>query len=109
MPRVTIAEHGVAIDLESTGPGATRAEIDAYLAASLGGFTHEQIREAFGMVQDEDHWKNPIDAIVDRDQVDLLARAIPYMTGTPASFDDAGCEPGTTRVTAPGYFAGPCN
>lgn len=109
MPRATITDSGVAIDLESDEPGATQAELDAYIDDSLGGFTIEQLHEAFGAVQDKEHWKNPIDAVVARDRVEVLTRAIPFMTGTFADFDDVGCAPGMIRVTAPGYFAGPCN
>ena len=92
-----------------SGPGMTGAEIDAYLAQATCGFTQAQIEAAFESVQDAQHWKNPINAIVDRAQIEVLTRAIPYYTGTPAFFDDVEGQPGKVRVTADGYYAGNCN
>jgi len=109
MPSTTIADHGLAIDLDSDAAGATQEEIDAWLEEGKGGFTVEQLQEAFRSVQDKEHWKNPIDAVVDRDQTAVLDKAIPFMTGTPAEFEDVEGQPGKVRVTADGYFLGPCN
>lgn len=97
------------VTLDGSGPGMSEAEIDAYLKNNLGGFTSEQIEVAFTSVQDAGHWKNPIDAVVDRAQIEVLERAIPHYTGTPAFFEDIEGEPLKVRVTADGYFAGPCN
>lgn len=73
------------------------------------GYRPAQLSAAFDLVKDADHWKNPIDAVVDEDMMDVLAESIPYYTGTPATFFEIDDQPGKLRVTAPGYFAGPCN
>lgn len=97
------------VDLIGAGAGMTPEQIEQYLKDSTGGYTHEQLDEAFRQVQDADHWKNPIDAVVDRSMWDVLAVAIPYFTGTDADHDDVDGQPDRIRVFAPGYFAGPCN
>lgn len=97
------------IDAGGSGPGLSQADVEAYLRESLGGFTPDQLNDAFTAVQDKDHWKNPIDAVVDRSQIEVLTRSIPYHTGTFASFEDVEGQPFKVRVTADGYFAGPCN
>ena len=84
-------------------------ETGASVIDSMGGYTHAQLDAAFDQVKDPQHWKNPIDAIVDADMKPVLNRAIPYFTGMPADFDDEGVPPGKVRVLCEGYFAGPCN
>lgn len=78
-----------------------------FLEEGKGGYSLEQLTEAFDKVKDENHWKNPIDAIVPSDQKDILEKAIPWFTGTEAVFEKCKKD-GHLRVTAPGYFAGPC-
>ena len=77
-------------------------------------YTREQLKEAFDKVQNKDHWKNPIDAVIPKQAMDITADAIQFFTGTQAFFNSnnltlAQCEAGMVRVTAIGYYAGPCN
>ena len=109
MPRPTISDHTIAIDLAADGPGSTQDEIDAFLADGMGGYTKEQLEAAFDAVKDQAHWKNPIDAVVEPTMRDVLEHAIPFFTGTPADFDEVEGRPHVIRVMAAGYFAGPCN
>lgn len=109
MPRLSIVDHGIAVDLESHAPSATPQEIETFLAAGMGGFTIEQLTDAFDAVKDKAHWKNPIDATAELTMRGVLEHAIPYFTGTPADFDEIEGQPNVIHVTAPGYFAGPCN
>lgn len=85
-----------------------RRRIDRYLKDAAGGYSQEQLADAFDIVKNAEHWKNPIDAVVPRDMTDVLGRAIPWFTGTEASFSDTA-KPDEVRVTAMGYWAGPCN
>lgn len=87
---------------------ATPDRIAEMLDAARRGYTDEQMQEAFDLVKDADHWKNPIDRIVDRKHVDVLDVAITWYTGMPAFFEDVD-DPAKVRVTCDGYFAGPCN
>lgn len=98
----------IEVRLDGTGIGLSKAELDSYIEASRGGFTKEQLSEAFDVVKDQDRWKNPIDAIVPRTMIAVLEKAIPWFTGTPADFEETQ-DPDKVRVTAPGYYAGPCN
>lgn len=83
-------------------------EIDQWLDNARGGFTTIELQKAFLAVANDENWKNPIDRIVDESQVEILTAAIPWMTGTEATFLPAN-EPGKIRVKADGYYLGPCN
>ena len=110
MTRLTIEGQAIQVDLQAEGgTGASKQEIDAFLEEGKGGFTIEQLEQAFDSVKDKEHWKNPIDAVVEADQRDVLSRAIPWYTGTEAEFHEINGDGSKLRVTAPGYFAGPCN
>lgn len=87
---------------------ATKEEIDAHLKAARGGYTQEQLQTAFDLVKDAAHWKNPIETIIDRDQMDVVDKAVPWFTGTVASFEETD-DRTKVRVTADGYYLGPCN
>lgn len=108
MPKASLEGSAVRVDLHENGPGLSEAEIDAFLEEGKGGFTVEQLSEAFDAVKNEEHWKNPVDAIVAAEMRGVLEKAIPWYTGTEASFED-DAEDGYLRVTALGYYAGPCN
>lgn len=97
------------VRLDKTGTGMTRDQIDAYLEASKGGFTVDQIKTAFDAVKDSTNWKNPIDAVIDRNQMAVTGVSIPYYTGTKAMFEDVSGMPDKVRVLAAGYYMGPCN
>lgn len=83
-------------------------QIDEWLEKARDGFALEELQEAFDLVKDEEHWKNPIDRVVDESQIRILRAAIPWMTGTEAIFLPVD-EPGKIRVKADGYYLGPCN
>lgn len=79
-----------------------------------GRYTQEQLAAAFESVQDEDHWKNPVDAWIPADaDVDLVRAAVEHFTATEATvvadYDLESNPPVLTghHVTAPGYWAGP--
>ena len=108
MPKTSLEGSTVRVDLHEDGPGLSKAELDAFLEEGKGGFTVEQLSEASDAVKNEEHWKNPVDAIVAAKMRGVLEKAIPWYTGTEATFEDAD-EPGQIRVTAPGYYGGPCN
>jgi hypothetical protein len=97
---------GVEVDL--TGKPVSKTPFDAakFLEEGRGGFTDDQIKAAFDLVADPDHWKNPIDAIIDRGQQEVVAVAISWYTATPAEFEETD-DPDKVRVIAEGYFNGP--
>jgi hypothetical protein len=70
------------------------------------GFTNQQLSDAFDIVKHHQHWKFPIDKVIDTQDVDelyLISSAIGYYAGGQATFDTT--VPGKTRVRAPGYYA----
>jgi hypothetical protein len=81
----------------------------------MGEFTQEELEEAFCLVEPEEHWKGPIDAVVDVSPADeakvrLIKAAVEHFTATSPTFHvslplDSG--PPRLRVKAPGYWAGP--
>lgn len=82
------------------------------------GFTYDELNRAFKLVQNEDHWKNPINSVCSSDEVKVVAAAIEYFTATKAHFDYLGVSEGTgrtrfkagehiLRVLADGYRRGP--
>lgn len=73
------------------------------------GFTQSELRTAFEIVQNRSHWKGPIDALVFPDLREVVAAAVVHFTGTSATFARSSANPSALRVTAPGYWAGPCN
>lgn len=108
MPKTSIHGQTIKVDLESDAPGLNKDELEAFLEEGRGGFTGEEISDAFDLVKDAEHWKNPIDAIIPAGKQAVVERAIPWYTGTEAAFEECD-RAGYLRVTAPGYFAGPCN
>lgn len=110
MTRLTIKGQAIQVNIHAQdGPGLSTNEIDTFLEEGKGGFTVEELEAAFDAVKDGEHWKNPIDAEVGADMQDVLDKAIPWFTGTTAAFHQVEGKEGMIRVTAPGYFAGPCN
>lgn len=101
----TPLSHSIRIELDPE-PGAerpSRDEMDRWLEAGKGGFSTEQLQEAFQKVRDSEHWKNDIDAVVPAEMKDILIHAIPWHTGGgEVEFHDLG--DGSVRVIAPGYW-----
>jgi hypothetical protein len=75
------------------------------------GYTKAELEAAFKKVQNAEHWKNPIDAFIQIDEVNITAKAIQFFTATTAQFFRVTTAGGKLkmRVTAPGYYAGPAN
>lgn len=93
--------------LVTPGLGKTQPfDAEAYLNASRGGFTDAEIKAGFDLVKPANHWKDPIDAIIDQDQQEIVAVAIAWFTACEAAFTKADNST-KVRVTAPGYFNGP--
>lgn len=70
----------------------------------FGGYTHDQLSDAFDSVADKGNWKLAIDAIVGSDaDRRMIADAVIYFAGSIADFEEL--EDGTFRVTADGYYA----
>lgn len=75
---------------------------------------HERMTRAFKLVEPAGHWKNPIHKVVTNKALfdagvilpDVMD-AVEYFTGTKATYTAMGPLEGL--VTAPGYYAGPCN
>ena len=69
---------------------------------SMGGFTQEQLQDGFRKVANPSNWKMPIDAEIDPKDRDVVARAVPFMTGGDVHFEEL--PSGRLRVTGPGYY-----
>lgn len=67
-----------------------------------GEYTQADLKFAFTKVQNKDHWKKPIDAIIKMEEQDITERAIIFYTSSIPSFTPkAG---GMLRVIADGYY-----
>jgi hypothetical protein len=74
--------------------------------------TRDQLKEAFEKVQNKEHWKNPIDAYIRKDEYDITNDAIAFFTGTRINscvVEDGGPNRGKLHIKAHGYYLGPCN
>jgi len=63
---------------------------------------YQAMSDAFDLVQDKEHWKNPIDAVIPEEKRSIVEQAINYYAGGGARFVPAG--EGKLRVAAPGYW-----
>jgi hypothetical protein len=76
-----------------------------------------RMKKAFALVSPDRegrHWKDRIDARITSEEcraagvsLEEVCESVEYMTGTPAKALVTGV--GRYHVTAPGYWAGPCN
>lgn len=68
-------------------------------------FTREQMKEAFDMVADRNHWKNPIKRIVKIEprMIPIIEDAVMYFTGSEAEITKL--HSGFYRVEAVGYYS----
>jgi hypothetical protein len=72
-------------------------------ALVYGGFTHDQLYDAFELVKPAENWKYPIDAVVpEGTDLQAVSAALLFYAGSPAEFMPV---PGGTRVVAAGYYA----
>lgn len=70
----------------------------------------EVMRSTFERVQNPEHWKGPVDAMVAYSEgfhIETIRDAVMFFTATEAEITDAGS--GRMHVTAPGYWQGPAN
>lgn len=79
------------------------AKIDKWLEEGRGGYTTEELREAFNKVADKEHWKNDIDVVVPANLKDILGYAVPWHTGGKVEIVDL--NDGMIHVVAPGYWS----
>lgn len=82
---------------------ADSKKIDKWLEDGKGGYTTEELQEAFRKVANPEHWKYDIDTVVSADLKGVLKYAVPWHTGGAVEIIDAG--DGKIRVVAPGYFS----
>lgn len=76
----------------------------------LGGYTHEELGIAFKRVENTQHWKGPIDALIDEPddrEVAKILFAIEFFTATEGRATRT--PSGFVLITAPGYWNGPAN
>lgn len=79
-------------------------QLDAWLEAGKGGYTTEELETAFEEVQNKEHWKMDINAIIPAEKRRLMTFAIPWFTGGgQVEFEEL--PDGKLRVTAPGYWS----
>lgn len=67
------------------------------------GYSIGELRRAFHLVANQENWKYPIDAKVSANLQRVVGLAITFMTGSDATFQDAGH--GLIRVVAEGYYS----
>lgn len=77
------------------------------------GYTEKELSDAFNMVKDDEHWKNPISKTlhnVSFEQLVVVKKAVQFYTATEAKvqlFKITGPETVNARVSADGYRVGP--
>lgn len=69
--------------------------------------THDELERAFEKVHPKGHWKNPISAVIDAQDVEVCTDAVIYYTGTVPVLS-ATSEPDRFLLESIGYAAGPC-
>jgi hypothetical protein len=77
------------------------------MSDKYNGFTRDELLAAFDGVKDVNHWKNPINSVCRAENVEVTKSAIVFFTGTEAEVKNL--NDGWYKVTAPGYYLGPCN
>lgn len=89
---------------------AMRRESDSEIIGIVAGrqVTRAQLRVAFELVENREHWKNPIDRTVPIQQVEavggipMITEAVRFFAGCIPSFDRV---PAGYRIQASGYYA----
>lgn len=74
--------------------------------ALRGGYSKEQLEEAFRKIADSTNWKNPIDAVIDEADLKVCEYACQFYTGGQLTITGVmmGSEGDKLRVKAPGYY-----
>ena len=102
---MTIADAKKRINLEND---RIKAQKMSDREALNGQYTVAELRAAWSLVENLDHWKEPVDAWVHSSMIGVVLDAIEFITGTKGTIAEVG-ENGRIRVTAIGYRRGPCN
>lgn len=71
-------------------------------------YSQDQLKMAFENVQNKEHWKNPIDCVIDNpgdENLECLREAIIHFTGSAPTFNRILIDGGKIHVTAAGYYA----
>lgn len=66
-------------------------------------WTREELAAAWKLVKPHPDWKDPVDATVPNEGLDVIEDAVLFFAGSPVTFQPAGG--GKVRVTAAGYYA----
>ncbi len=85
---------------------AEMKEIEA--TQKFKGFTLTELRAAFEQVEDKDHWKNPIHAIILLIDYPMTAAAVEFFAGSRLDavyVEPEYCQPRKCYVSGPGYYA----
>ena len=91
-------------------------DYQAFTTDSGRAVMQSEAKAAFERVQNADHWKGPVNKVLDAtiDEVEVISLAIPHFTGTRAytyiiGTVDKKKMAGRFQIKADGYWAGPCN
>lgn len=80
-------------------------ELDNVTPLTPEGFTQWQLHDAFAMIENKEHWKGRIDAVISEWLLPIARAACEFYTATELMAEPAG--EGKVRVTSPGYWEGP--
>jgi hypothetical protein len=76
----------------------------------FGPWTEAQVRDAFERVENEDHWKGPIDTFIILEDFELTAFAVSFFTATNLKIVGRSRHvENLVHVRAAGYWNGPAN
>ena len=74
-----------------------------------GGYTQQELDDAFALVKNPDDWKAPIATGIDANHdFRIIEAAVIYFTGTVPMIYGNPRHPRTTFIRADGYRMGPC-
>lgn len=69
-------------------------------------FTGMQLKEAFDLIKNKQHWKGRIKATIPDSQFDVCKEAVEFFTGTELKVTET-LPNGKIRVESVGYWGGP--
>lgn len=69
-------------------------------------YNQDQLKQAFEAVQNKDDWKEPIDAYITANDIEVTREAVVHFTATEAKIEYDAVM-GMYHVTAKGYRNGP--
>ena len=68
-----------------------------------GGYTRKQLREVFHKVENKDNWKYPIQAVIEKDDLGIVTKAVEFFTGSKVEVVST-LTTGKIAVYASGYY-----